>query len=92
VIVTNDNPRRKSCCHRRADRSGLSSARRPVTVELDRRRAIEAADRRRSSGALILDRRKAGHETYQIIGTETLAFDDREVARGARAPAGEGGR
>jgi UDP-N-acetylmuramoyl-L-alanyl-D-glutamate--2,6-diaminopimelate ligase len=22
-----------------------------------------------------------GHETYQIIGAQTLAFDDREVAR-----------
>ncbi len=34
-----------------------------------------------------------GHETYQIVGSEVLPFDDREVARTALvARGGTGGR
>jgi UDP-N-acetylmuramoyl-L-alanyl-D-glutamate--2,6-diaminopimelate ligase len=34
-----------------------------------------------------------GHETYQIIGTKSLDFDDREVARTAlRTRGGAGGQ
>jgi len=32
-----------------------------------------------------------GHETYQIVGAETLPFDDREVARTALAAGGAEG-
>jgi UDP-N-acetylmuramoyl-L-alanyl-D-glutamate--2,6-diaminopimelate ligase len=47
----------------------------------DRRLAIEAALAWARTGDTIVIAGK-GHETYQIIGAQTLAFDDREVARG----------
>ena len=46
----------------------------------DRRLAIEAAlDWARAGDTIVIAGK--GHETYQIIGGQTLAFDDREVAR-----------
>ena len=55
------------------------AAERTVT-QPDRRLAIEAALGWASAGDTIVIAGK-GHETYQIIGAQTLAFDDREVAR-----------
>ena len=51
-------------------------------VESDRRRAIELAVMvsRPHDAVLIAGK---GHETYQIIGTKTIHFDDREEARKA---------
>jgi UDP-N-acetylmuramoyl-L-alanyl-D-glutamate--2,6-diaminopimelate ligase len=46
----------------------------------DRRAAIAGALRWAQAGDTVVIAGK-GHETYQIIGAETLAFDDREVAR-----------
>jgi UDP-N-acetylmuramyl-tripeptide synthetase len=58
-------------------------------VEADRRRAIELGIRVSEAGDTILIAGK-GHETYQIIGTTTRAFDDREEARKAlRAVSGQ---
>jgi UDP-N-acetylmuramoyl-L-alanyl-D-glutamate--2,6-diaminopimelate ligase len=58
---------------------------------VDRRRAIEAAVRWGREGDVVVIAGK-GHETYQIIGAETLDFDDREVARTAlQARGGAGG-
>jgi UDP-N-acetylmuramoyl-L-alanyl-D-glutamate--2,6-diaminopimelate ligase len=58
---------------------------------VDRRRAIEAAVQWGRAGDVVVIAGK-GHETYQIIGTEKLDFDDREVARAAlRARGGAGG-
>jgi UDP-N-acetylmuramoyl-L-alanyl-D-glutamate--2,6-diaminopimelate ligase len=58
----------------------------------DRRRAIEAAVAWGRAGDVVVIAGK-GHETYQIIGTESLDFDDREVARAAlRACGGPGGQ
>jgi UDP-N-acetylmuramyl tripeptide synthase len=51
-------------------------------VEADRRRAIQLGISVSRSGDTVLIAGK-GHETYQILGTSTIAFDDREEARKA---------
>ena len=58
-------------------------------VEADRRRAIAIAISAAATGDLVLIAGK-GHEDYQILGTNKIHFDDREVAReeaGSRASA-----
>ena len=54
---------------------------------LDRREAIRAiiAEAREGDAVVIAGK---GHETYQILGTERTAFDDREEARTALRLAG----
>ncbi|MFC0473076.1 UDP-N-acetylmuramoyl-L-alanyl-D-glutamate--2,6-diaminopimelate ligase [Halalkalibacter kiskunsagensis] len=49
-------------------------------VILDRKQAIKQAIKEAEKGDIIVIAGK-GHETYQIIGGETIHFDDREVAR-----------
>ncbi|HET7339935.1 MAG TPA: UDP-N-acetylmuramoyl-L-alanyl-D-glutamate--2,6-diaminopimelate ligase [Methylomirabilota bacterium] len=49
-------------------------------TEPDRRRAIASALGWARAGDTVVIAGK-GHETYQIVGTETLPFDDRAVAR-----------
>ena len=51
-------------------------------VEADRQRAIQLGIAVSEVGDTVLIAGK-GHETYQIIGTTTKAFDDREEARKA---------
>jgi UDP-N-acetylmuramyl tripeptide synthase len=51
-------------------------------VEADRQRAIQLGISVSRSGDTVLIAGK-GHETYQILGTSTIAFDDREEARKA---------
>jgi UDP-N-acetylmuramyl tripeptide synthase len=51
-------------------------------VEPDRRRAIRLAVRVSRPGDVVVVAGK-GHETYQIIGKETLKFDDRIEVREA---------
>ena len=53
-------------------------------VELDRARAIELAVSRAGAGDVVLIAGK-GHEPYQLIGDQTLPFDDRIEARRALA-------
>jgi UDP-N-acetylmuramyl tripeptide synthase len=58
-------------------------------VEADRRRAIELGIRVSERGDTVLIAGK-GHETYQILGTSTIDFDDREEAKKAlRAVSGQ---
>jgi UDP-N-acetylmuramoyl-L-alanyl-D-glutamate--2,6-diaminopimelate ligase len=93
VVVTNDNPRSEDPrAIAEAAVNGLRTTGAPYAVELDRRAAILLAIAEARPGDVVLVAGK-GHETYQIIGSTTLAFDDREVAReglAARA-AGRGG-
>jgi UDP-N-acetylmuramoyl-L-alanyl-D-glutamate--2,6-diaminopimelate ligase len=51
-------------------------------VEADRQRAIQLGVTVSDPGDTVLIAGK-GHETYQILGTSTIAFDDREEARKA---------
>jgi len=51
-------------------------------VESDRRRAIELGITASRPNDVVLIAGK-GHETYQIIGNQSIAFDDREEARKA---------
>ena len=96
VIVTSDNPRTedplKIISHIEAGLRDLGLHPLPVTeiaqaapgylVVPDRRQAIRQAVAVAASGDVILLAGK-GHETYQIIGTRRLHFDDRLEARAA---------
>jgi len=58
----------------------------------DRRRAIQRAVAWAREGDVLVIAGK-GHETYQVVGSEVLPFDDREVAREALVErGGTGGR
>ena len=58
-------------------------------VEADRQRAIQLGIAVSEAGDTVLIAGK-GHETYQILGTSTIAFDDRQEARKAlRAVSGQ---
>ncbi len=79
VYVTDDNPRSEDPAAIR--RAILAAA--PLAVEIgDRRRAIETATAELGRGDLLVIAGK-GHETGQIVGSETLPFDDAEIAREA---------
>jgi UDP-N-acetylmuramoyl-L-alanyl-D-glutamate--2,6-diaminopimelate ligase len=82
VVVTSDNPRREdpraivdAVVH------GIDARDRGrVSIELDRRAAIETSIRTARPGDVIVIAGK-GHETTQTIGDEAVPFDDRDVAR-----------
>ncbi len=85
AIVTNDNPRSEEpAAIAAAILRGLEGTGARVTVELDRRRAIDLAVSEAQPGDVVLIAGK-GHEPYQIIGAVTHAFDDRDEARRALA-------
>ncbi len=95
AVVTSDNPRSESpqaiidqivpgikraqpnCYTPEMLRNGFEAS--GYTVEPDRRAAIELAVSAARPGDTILIAGK-GHETYQIIGSRTIDFDDRQVA------------
>jgi UDP-N-acetylmuramyl tripeptide synthase len=84
IIVTDDNPRRED----------PESIRRQVLVGCPR--AQEIGDRAEAIATAVgllgpddvLIVAGKGHEEGQIVGTKTLAFDDREVARAAAVDLG----
>ena len=81
IIVTSDNPRsedpRKIIDEILAGFGGKLQA---VTVEPDRRRAINAALQYALPRDTVLIAGK-GHEDYQLVGDRRLHFDDVEVVR-----------
>jgi len=98
AVITSDNPRteepiaiidqilegiQKISCRRYSPadlQNGFNE--KGYTVEADRKRAIQLGISVSRSGDTVLIAGK-GHETYQILGTATIAFDDREEARKA---------
>jgi UDP-N-acetylmuramoyl-L-alanyl-D-glutamate--2,6-diaminopimelate ligase len=84
VIVTSDNPRSEDpVAIAREIASGIADAAR-ATVELDRRSAIRLAIADAARGDVVVVAGK-GHEDYQIVGTQTFVFDDRDEVRAALA-------
>jgi len=84
AFVTSDNPRSEDPVSIIQDiLGGFEGAMRcAVRSEPDRRAAIRAAMAEAKPGDTVLIAGK-GHEDYQIIGAETLPFDDVDVARDA---------
>jgi UDP-N-acetylmuramoyl-L-alanyl-D-glutamate--2,6-diaminopimelate ligase len=76
VIVTSDNPRSEDPAAIAAEIAGGL----PLTIELDRRAAIERALELARTGDVVLIAGK-GHESGQEFADRTIPFDDREVAR-----------
>ncbi|MBV9233544.1 MAG: UDP-N-acetylmuramoyl-L-alanyl-D-glutamate--2,6-diaminopimelate ligase [Candidatus Eremiobacteraeota bacterium] len=87
IYLTNDNPRTEEPLAIVSEIArGIGAE--PYVVELDRLRAIERAIREATPGDVVLIAGK-GHEDYQIIGDDVLAFDDAAVARKVLAARGE---
>ncbi len=87
VIVTDDNPRGEDAATIRAQI--LTAA--PEAEEIgDRAQAIAEAIAGLEKGDILVVAGK-GHEQGQIVGTETLAFDDRDQVRAALKNLGDAG-
>lgn len=82
IVVTSDNPRTEDpdaiVGEILAGFDDPGSER--ITVEADRRKAIELAIESARPGDIVLLAGK-GHETYQIIGKESFKFSDQDIAR-----------
>lgn len=84
LIVTSDNPRTEDTARIMQDiRTGLADPDRAFLIT-DRGEAIAEAGRLARPGDIVLVAGK-GHETRQIVGTESRRFDDREAVRAAFA-------
>ena len=98
AIITSDNPRsenprviieqirygikKKSAYEYKTHEDVLNFDKKGFIIEEDRNTAIHIAVKASAPGDTILIAGK-GHETYQIIGDQTLPFDDCERARAA---------
>jgi UDP-N-acetylmuramoyl-L-alanyl-D-glutamate--2,6-diaminopimelate ligase len=80
VIVTSDNPRSEDPLTIARTVAAGSKA----EIVLDRRRAIRRAINEAVAGDVVVVAGK-GHEAYQIVGAQTLPFDDRDEVRAAFA-------
>ena len=81
VILTSDNPRTEdpyAILHEIL--GGMAGSTTPFAVIESRREAIACAlDHARTGDVVVLAGK--GHETYQVVGTETLPLDERQVVR-----------
>jgi UDP-N-acetylmuramoyl-L-alanyl-D-glutamate--2,6-diaminopimelate ligase len=84
IVLTNDNPRGESpeAIIQEILAGFTVQGRQRVQVRSDRRRAIGDAIAQARQGDIVLIAGK-GHENYQIIGQNTLPFDDADEARQA---------
>jgi UDP-N-acetylmuramoyl-L-alanyl-D-glutamate--2,6-diaminopimelate ligase len=82
VILTSDNPRSEDPKQIIIDmEKGISTHRGHVSI-VDRKEAITyAIDHAKEKDVIVIAGK--GHETYQIIGKETIFFDDRIIAANA---------
>jgi UDP-N-acetylmuramoyl-L-alanyl-D-glutamate--2,6-diaminopimelate ligase len=81
VIVTSDNPRSEDPLAIINDAMvGVRRTDVRHTVEPDREKAIRKVIEEAAPGDIVLLAGK-GHEPYQVLKDQTIAFDDREVAR-----------
>jgi len=84
AIITNDNPRGEApesiAQHAEEGLLSLPGVSGRYAVILDRKAAIRQAISMAGEGDMVIIAGK-GHEDYQIVGTRTLPFDDRETAR-----------
>ncbi|MDP3910030.1 MAG: UDP-N-acetylmuramoyl-L-alanyl-D-glutamate--2,6-diaminopimelate ligase, partial [Gemmatimonadales bacterium] len=80
AVLTSDNPRTEDP-ERILDDVAAGMGTRPHYRVTDRRAAIGQALELAREGDTILLAGK-GHETYQVIGTQKLPFDEREIVRG----------
>jgi UDP-N-acetylmuramoyl-L-alanyl-D-glutamate--2,6-diaminopimelate ligase len=83
AIVTSDNPRTEDP-ELIVDEVEQGMGNVPHERHADRRAAIHAALRAARQGDTVLLAGK-GHETYQVIGTEQVPFDERDIVRGLGA-------
>jgi UDP-N-acetylmuramoyl-L-alanyl-D-glutamate--2,6-diaminopimelate ligase len=81
VIVTSDNPRTEQPeAIIEEIIAGFENPSSPkITVEQDRKKAIELAIKAAKKDDIVLIAGK-GHETYQVIGTQKFDFNDKTVA------------
>ncbi|HUS19766.1 MAG TPA: UDP-N-acetylmuramoyl-L-alanyl-D-glutamate--2,6-diaminopimelate ligase [Terriglobales bacterium] len=90
VILTSDNPRTENPLSIIYDAvQGLRTSKAEFTTEPDRKRAIALAIRLAKPGDIILIAGK-GHEKVQIIGEQSVPFDDVKVAEKAIRAQGYG--
>lgn len=80
AVVTSDNPRTEQPLAIIEEIVAGFPRGAQFHVDADRRRAIEWALHEARPGDCVLIAGK-GHETYQIIGSDKLPFDDRQVVR-----------
>lgn len=81
-VITNDNPRTEDpqIIAEMIQIGIVENARSHYSICLDREAAIEDAINACAAEDIVLIAGK-GHETYQIMGSTTLEFDDRKIAR-----------
>ncbi|WP_373755944.1 glutamate ligase domain-containing protein, partial [Jeotgalibaca porci] len=77
VVFTSDNPRTEDPL-KIVEEMVVGTKADNYLIELDRKKAIQLALDLAEEGDIVLVAGK-GHETYQIIGEETIHFDDSEV-------------
>src|SRR5450755_4460724 len=83
VVLTSDNPRSEDPLGIMNDALvGLRRFDTPHLMEPDRKKAIYAALNEAQAGDIVILAGK-GHEPYQVLKDQTIAFDDRDVARQA---------
>lgn len=81
AVVTSDNPRTENPLLIINDiLCGMEKSKARIAVIENRRQAIEFALSKAKKGDTVLLAGK-GHETYQIIGTEKIPFDEREIVK-----------
>lgn len=79
IVVTSDNPRTEDPQAIIEDiLVGTKKVKRPVKVEVDRKKAIRLALSTARTGDIIVLAGK-GHETYQILSDKTIDFDERKI-------------